>query len=101
MTQTQQLVDQLKAIHPEQDLHSSFLYHKRNRLTHVGLRKLAAGESLSKEIQTSLLAGEVDMAVHSLKDIPAKLATKVCARCVSQREDVRVLDFPSSWPDAG
>ncbi|OFV89876.1 MAG: hydroxymethylbilane synthase [Acidobacteria bacterium RBG_16_68_9] len=42
-----------------------------------------------KEIEEALLAGEVDCAVHSLKDLPAELAPGLVLAAVPEREDPR------------
>lgn len=42
-----------------------------------------------KEIEEALLAGEADLAVHSLKDVPGELAPGLLLGCVPRREDPR------------
>jgi hydroxymethylbilane synthase len=42
-----------------------------------------------KEIEEALLAGQADLAVHSLKDVPAELAAGLFIGCVPLREDAR------------
>jgi len=42
-----------------------------------------------KEIEAALLAGEVDLAVHSLKDVPAELAPGLVLAAIPPRADVR------------
>ena len=42
-----------------------------------------------KEIEEALLAGQADLAVHSLKDVPAQLAPGLIIGCVPKREDPR------------
>ena len=89
MTQTQQLVDQLKKLHPERDFVLIPYTTKGDRLTHVSLQEIGGKGVFVKEIERALLAGEIDMAVHSLKDMPAKLAEGCALGAISQREDVR------------
>jgi hydroxymethylbilane synthase len=43
----------------------------------------------TKEIEEALLASKIDLAVHSLKDLPTVLPDGLCLAAVSQREDVR------------
>ena len=52
-----------------------------------------------KEIQVALLAGEVDLAVHSLKDYPAENPAELVLACVPQRQDPRdALVLPEGKP---
>lgn len=43
----------------------------------------------TKELEVALLAGEADLAVHSLKDLPTELPAGLALGAVSVREDVR------------
>ena len=42
-----------------------------------------------KEVQSAVLSGEVDMAVHSAKDLPSSPSPGLCLACVPAREDAR------------
>ncbi|KAJ9178735.1 hypothetical protein P3X46_010594 [Hevea brasiliensis] len=43
----------------------------------------------TKEIDEALISGEIDIAVHSMKDVPTYLPEKTILPCNLQREDVR------------
>lgn len=43
----------------------------------------------TKEIDEALLSGSIDLAVHSLKDLPTRLETGLSVSCVPLREDPR------------
>jgi hydroxymethylbilane synthase len=50
----------------------------------------AGGKGLfTREIEEALLAGEVDIAVHSMKDMPTLLPAGLVVTCFLPREDVR------------
>ena len=43
----------------------------------------------TKELESALLAGEADLAVHSAKDLPTDSPEGLCLCCFLEREDVR------------
>lgn len=50
----------------------------------------AGGKGLfTKELDEALLDGRIDLAVHSLKDLPTRLPNGVVLACVPEREDPR------------
>jgi len=53
------------------------------------LGQLGGRGVFTKEIERALLAGEVDVAVHSLKDLPTDLPEGLALGAVSPREDCR------------
>jgi len=56
-----------------------------------------------KEIEEAMLRGEIDIAVHSMKDVPTIFPEGLALRCITEREDCRdiVILRPgvSSWTD--
>ncbi|OGG50506.1 MAG: hydroxymethylbilane synthase [Candidatus Handelsmanbacteria bacterium RIFCSPLOWO2_12_FULL_64_10] len=59
----------------------------RDQTTPLG--QLGGRGVFTKEIERALLAGEVDVAVHSLKDLPTDLPEGLALGAVSPREDCR------------
>lgn len=53
------------------------------------LSEIGGAGVFTKAIEDALLAGTVDIAVHSLKDLPADLATGLAIAAVPERGDVR------------
>jgi hydroxymethylbilane synthase len=60
-----------------------------DRITDRPLQEVGGKGLFLKEIEEALLAGEADLAVHSLKDVPAQLAAGLQLGCVPKREDPR------------
>jgi hydroxymethylbilane synthase len=55
----------------------------------VPLSQVEGKAFFTKEIEEALLAGRVDLAVHSLKDLPTELPTGLALGAVLEREDPR------------
>jgi len=64
-----------------------------DRITDVALAKVGAESGLkgvfTKEIEEALLAGSIDLAVHSLKDLPTELPAGLALGCTPERADPR------------
>src|SRR5207248_633805 len=60
-----------------------------DKITDVALAKVGAKGMFTKEIEDALADGRVDLAVHSLKDLPTELAPDFAIAAIPQREDPR------------
>jgi hydroxymethylbilane synthase len=60
-----------------------------DKIVDVPLSKIGGKGLFVKEIEEALLAGEIDLAVHSMKDVPAQLPEGLEILCVPPREDAR------------
>lgn len=60
-----------------------------DRVTDVPLAKVGTKGLFTKEIEEALLAGEIDLAVHSLKDMPTDLPEGLTLAGIPVREDPR------------
>jgi hydroxymethylbilane synthase len=62
---------------------------KGDKILDVALSKIGDKGLFTKEIENALLAGEVDMAVHSLKDLPTTLPQGLKLGAVLERAEFR------------
>ncbi len=60
-----------------------------DKILDVALAKVGGKGLFVKEIEEALLRGDADLAVHSMKDVPAQLPEGLIIAGVSEREDVR------------
>lgn len=64
---------------------------KGDRIQHLSFDKIEGKGFFTKEIEDALLAGEIDLAVHSLKDLPTTSPAGLVIGATSYREDARDL----------
>jgi len=60
-----------------------------DKITDVALSKVGSKGLFTKELEEALLAGEIDLAVHSLKDMPTDLPEGLDLAGIPEREDAR------------
>lgn len=66
-----------------------FVKTSGDRIQDRPLHELGGKGLFTKELDEALLAGGIDLAVHSMKDVPALLPTGLAIGAVLRREDVR------------
>ena len=60
-----------------------------DKMLEVALSQVGTKGMFTKEIEEALAAGEVDLAVHSLKDLPTELGSGFALAAITRREDQR------------
>jgi hydroxymethylbilane synthase len=60
-----------------------------DKITEVALSMVGTKGMFTKEIEEALAAGQVDLAVHSLKDVPTELQPEFELAAIMKREDPR------------
>jgi hydroxymethylbilane synthase len=93
LTQTGHVVDDLRRLCAEHGIEVQFelkkIVTKGDRILDVTLSKVGGKGLFVKEIEQALLDGEIDMAVHSMKDMPFELPEGLVVGAVPLREDAR------------
>lgn len=89
MTQTKWVINKLKELNPSYDFEIREIVTKGDRILDVTLSKVGGKGLFVKEIEQALLHQEIDMAVHSMKDMPAVLPEGLVIGCIPKREDPR------------
>ena len=86
LTQTNWVMDQLKAKHPDISFELKHIVTKGDKILDVTLSKVGGKGLFVKEIEQALINKEIDFAVHSMKDMPAQLPDGLTIACVPHRE---------------
>ncbi|SDT29549.1 hydroxymethylbilane synthase [Paenibacillaceae bacterium GAS479] len=93
LTQTGHVIDALKQLCELHGLSHTFeirkIVTKGDRILDVSLSKVGGKGLFVKEIEQALLDGEIDLAVHSMKDMPSELPDGLLNGAVPKREDPR------------
>lgn len=89
ITQTNWVIDQLKALGVPYEFEVKEIVTKGDKILDVTLSKVGGKGLFVKEIEQAMLDKEIDMAVHSMKDMPAVLPEGLTIGCIPPREDHR------------
>ncbi|MBT2656842.1 hydroxymethylbilane synthase [Bacillus sp. ISL-18] len=89
LTQTNWVIDQLKKLNPDFEFEVKEIVTKGDKIQDVTLSKVGGKGLFVKEIEQAMLDKEIDMAVHSMKDMPAVLPEGLTIGCIPFREDHR------------
>ena len=80
---------QLHALAPHVTVTLRRIQTSGDRILDVPLAQIGGKGLFVKEIEEALLSGEIDLAVHSMKDVPTELPDGLEILCVPPREDPR------------
>lgn len=89
LIQTNWAIDRLKEKFPEVEFEVKIIKTKGDKILHLSLDKIGDKGLFVKEIESQLLEGEIDLAVHSMKDMPAEVVDGLKFAAVPKREDPR------------
>jgi porphobilinogen deaminase len=91
LAQTRQIMAQLKAAWPGRNFEIHVIKTEGDKLVDSNVPgKLPLGKGLfTEQLEGALLSGEIDLAIHSLKDLPTTLADGLMIAAVPKRADAR------------
>jgi hydroxymethylbilane synthase len=87
--QAEWVKSRLEASCPERVVELVIIKTKGDKILDVPLAKVGGKGLFVKEIEDCLLDGRVDLAVHSMKDMPAEIPAGLCIGPIPEREDPR------------
>lgn len=83
--QSNHIADRLRRQYPDCNVTLKKIITKGDRILDVPLAKIGGKGLFTKELETALLEGEIDLAVHSLKDMPTILPEGLCLTAITER----------------
>lgn len=86
LTQSQQFIDKLKEVDPTLEIEIKEIVTKGDKIVDKQLSKVGGKGLFVKEIQHELFNKNIDMAIHSLKDVPSIIPNGLTLGCIPDRE---------------
>ncbi|MCX5780102.1 MAG: hydroxymethylbilane synthase [Firmicutes bacterium] len=78
---------EIKQLRPDLDIELKIIKTQGDKILDVALSRIGDKGLFTGEIENELLAGEIDLAVHSMKDLPSVLAPGLVLGGVLKREN--------------
>jgi hydroxymethylbilane synthase len=89
LVQAEGVRTRLQHAYPKDEFILKIIQTKGDRITNLPLDQIGDKGLFVREIEAQLLAGDIQMAVHSMKDMPAELPEGLCFARAWSREDPR------------
>lgn len=97
VAQTQLVIDELRRINPELEIRLLTLKTTGDKILNRTLEEIGGKGLFVRELDEALLDGRIDLAVHSLKDLPMELHPDLPLAALPRRGDPRdALVFPAA-----
>jgi hydroxymethylbilane synthase len=87
LVQTYWVKDCLQKAFPEITFEVQTMSTQGDKILDVALAKIGDKGLFTKELEVGMLNGDIDFAVHSLKDLPTRLPEGLMLGCVTEREN--------------
>ncbi len=88
---------ELIGLYPELDVNLLGMTSKGDQLLDVPLNKVGGKGLFVKELETALIDGSADIAVHSMKDVPIEFPIGLSLAVICEREDPRDAFVSNEW----
>ena len=89
LAQTGLVLDLLRAAHPQIDVRVEEIRTQGDRDKRSPLAVIGGTGVFVKELEAALTEGRIDLAIHSLKDVPSSLVPEFVLAAVTRRGDAR------------
>ncbi len=89
LAQTNSVIEALKKVAPEIEAEICVIRTSGDIMQDVSLAQIGGQGVFVKEIEEALLARSIDLAVHSMKDVPGETPEGLICAAVMEREDAR------------
>lgn len=86
LVQSQGMAETLREANPGLDVQIEIIHTKGDKILDVPLAQIGGKGLFTKELEVALLDGRVDLAVHSLKDLPTEFPEGLMLAAVPARE---------------
>jgi hydroxymethylbilane synthase len=89
LAQTAWVKEKLKEKYPDALIETILIKTSGDRFFEASVQAIGGKGIFTKEIEDALLRHEIDIAVHSMKDLPTELSSGLIVAAIPQREDPR------------
>ena len=96
--QAEHVRDRLLALHPGLQVELLKMSTQGDRILDSPLAKIGGKGLFVKELEQGMLDGRADLAVHSMKDVPAELPDGLCLGAILDSEDPRDAFVSAQYP---
>lgn len=86
LIQTKMLIDRVKRVYPDIDVETIIVKTAGDSYQEIPLQSIGVKGIFEKEVNRAVIANIADVAVHSLKDVPAHLDQNLKLACVLPRD---------------
>lgn len=87
LVQTHWVRDELQKQFPDLTFEVQTMDTQGDKVLDVSLSKIGDKGLFTQELEDGMLQGDIDFAVHSLKDLPTRLPAGLMLGCITERED--------------